>query len=227
MRVRFAGQDLDGFVVERRAEAEHEGRLAPLRRVVSPEPVLTPALLALGRAVAERYAGTLGDVLRLAIPPRHATAEKSLARRGARARRRCPSRARWAGYPAGPSFLRRVASGQAPAASWLALPRTECDPATATGRRRWRWPRRTALAAGRGALARRADHRDVDRVDAALTALLGPGRHVRLTADQGPQARYTAWLKVLRGHVRGRRRHPGRDLRPGARPRPGGLVGRR
>jgi primosomal protein N' (replication factor Y) len=24
---------------------------------------------------------------------------------------------------------------------------------------------------------------------------------VRLTADQGPQARYTAWLKVLRGHV--------------------------
>ena len=28
------------------------------------------------------------------------------------------------------------------------------------------------------------------------------GRHARLTADQGPQARYTAWLKVLRGHVR-------------------------
>ena len=24
---------------------------------------------------------------------------------------------------------------------------------------------------------------------------------MRLTADQGPQARYTAWLKVLRGHV--------------------------
>ncbi len=45
------------------------------------------------------------------------------------------------------------------------------------------------------------DHRDVARVDAALTAALGPGRHVRLTADQGPQARYTAWLKVLRGHV--------------------------
>ena len=30
----------------------------------------------------------------------------------------------------------------------------------------------------------------------------GPGQHVRLTAGQGPQARYTAWLKVLRGHVR-------------------------
>jgi primosomal protein N' (replication factor Y) (superfamily II helicase) len=32
--------------------------------------------------------------------------------------------------------------------------------------------------------------------------LLGAGQHVRLTAGQGPQARYTAWLKVLRGHVR-------------------------
>ena len=31
--------------------------------------------------------------------------------------------------------------------------------------------------------------------------MLGPGRHTRLTADQGPQARYTAYLKVLRGHV--------------------------
>ncbi|GMA39892.1 hypothetical protein GCM10025883_19370 [Mobilicoccus caccae] len=45
------------------------------------------------------------------------------------------------------------------------------------------------------------DHRDVARVDAALLAVLGKGRHVRLTADQGPQARYTAWLSVLRGHV--------------------------
>jgi len=60
----------------------------------------------------------------------------------------------------------------------------------------------TSLAAGRGALIVVPDHRDVDRVDAALASLLGPGRHVRLTAGQGPQARYTAWLKVLRGHVR-------------------------
>ncbi|MCU1537835.1 MAG: primosomal protein, partial [Humibacillus sp.] len=59
----------------------------------------------------------------------------------------------------------------------------------------------TALAAGRGSVLVVPDHRDVDRLDAALTDVLGKGRHVRLTADQGPQARYTAWLKVLRGHV--------------------------
>ena len=64
VRVRFAGQDVDGFVLERRATAVHEGKLAPLRRVVSPEVVLTPRLLTLCQEVAARYAGTLGDVLR-------------------------------------------------------------------------------------------------------------------------------------------------------------------
>lgn len=78
VRVRFAGRDLEGFVVARRAEAEHEGRLTPLRKVVSPEPVLTPEILDLCRAVADRYAGTLSDVLRLAVPKRHATAERNL-----------------------------------------------------------------------------------------------------------------------------------------------------
>ena len=43
---------------------------------ISPEPVLTPEIFDLARAVADRYAGTLADVLRLAIPPRHATAER-------------------------------------------------------------------------------------------------------------------------------------------------------
>ncbi len=204
VRVRFAGQDLDGFVVGRSAVAEHEGPLSALRRVVSPEAVLTPALLALCTAVAERYAGSLGDVLRLAIPPRHARAERALTQAGAPDPKALPAPGAsvaqaWAGYPAGASFLRRLAAGEAPAASWLAAP--SVDPARD-------WPTAlagaagTALAGGRGAVLVCPDHRDVDRVDAALTALLGPGHHVRLSADQGPQARYTAWLKVLRGHVR-------------------------
>jgi primosomal protein N' (replication factor Y) len=201
VKVRFAGQDLDGFVVERKARADHDGRLAPLRRVVSPEPVLTPALFALAREVAERCAGTVGDVLRLAVPARHAAAEKALTMdppvpdplpvvSG-------PGPA-WSRYAAGPAYLARLTAGESPAASWLALPAT--DPAAD-------WPAALAaaaaatLASGRGSVLVVPDHRDVARVDTALTAALGPGRHVRLTADQGPQARYTAWLKVLRGHV--------------------------
>src|SRR5215212_2788889 len=62
VKVLFAGRLVDGFVVERVEATEHGGRLAFLAKVVSPEPVLHPEVLTLARAVADRYAGTLGDV---------------------------------------------------------------------------------------------------------------------------------------------------------------------
>ena len=200
VKVRFAGQDVDGFVLARAASADHEGTLAPLGKVVSPEAVLTPEVLALVRVVASRYAGTLADVVRLAIPPRHAAAEKNLPTDvPSRDVVQAPQPGPWLTYPAGTSFLRRIASGDAPAASWLALPGqhqgADWTVALAVAAA-------TSLAAGRGSLIVVPDHRDVDRVDAALQSVLGPGQHVKLTAGQGPQARYTAWLKVLRGHVR-------------------------
>ena len=80
VRVRFGGQLVDGYVLDRIERSEHEGRLAYLDRVVSAEPVLHPEILALCRDVADRYAGTLTDVLRLAIPPRHARVEAAAGR---------------------------------------------------------------------------------------------------------------------------------------------------
>ena len=75
VRVRFAGQLTDGYILERTDSSEHQGRLSYLERVVSAEQVLTPEIAGLARAVADRYAGTLADVLRLAIPQRHAATE--------------------------------------------------------------------------------------------------------------------------------------------------------
>jgi primosomal protein N' (replication factor Y) (superfamily II helicase) len=75
VRVRFAGRLTGGFLLQRAEASEHEGKLAFLERVVSPEPVLTADVFRLARAVADRYGGTLADVLRLAIPPRHAATE--------------------------------------------------------------------------------------------------------------------------------------------------------
>ena len=75
VRVRFAGKLVDGFLLERAEQSDHEGRLAYLERVTSSEPVLTPEIADLAREIADRYAGTLADVLRLAIPPRHARVE--------------------------------------------------------------------------------------------------------------------------------------------------------
>ncbi|HCG57335.1 MULTISPECIES: primosomal protein N' [Brevibacterium] len=78
VRVKFAGKLRDGFLLERVESSEHIGPLATIERITSPVVVLTPELLRLGSATARRYAGTLSDVLRLAIPPRHARAEKAV-----------------------------------------------------------------------------------------------------------------------------------------------------
>src|SRR5439155_1643568 len=75
VRVRFSGRLIDGFLLERLEKSDHTGKLMRLERVVSPERVLTPEILRLVAAVAARYAGTRADVLRLAIPPRHAKTE--------------------------------------------------------------------------------------------------------------------------------------------------------
>jgi primosomal protein N' (replication factor Y) len=205
VRVRFAGKTLDGFVLERTAEAEHRGRLAALQKVVSPEPVLAPELARLCREVADHYAGSMADVLRLAVPPRHATAERTVppaADPGEEPAGEAVDEplddSAWLPYPAGPAFLRRLADGEGPAAAWLALPDAGSDDG---------WPLALAQAvaatrrSGRGAVVVLPDHRDVDRLGEALDRVLGPGSYVRLTADQGPQRRYADWLRVLRGHV--------------------------
>uniref|UniRef100_UPI003570CC68 primosomal protein N' n=1 Tax=Nocardia jiangxiensis TaxID=282685 RepID=UPI003570CC68 len=80
VRVRFSGRLIDGFLLERLERSDHTGTLMRLERVVSGERVLTPEILRLITAVAARYAGTRADLLRLAIPPRHARTEMGPAR---------------------------------------------------------------------------------------------------------------------------------------------------
>lgn len=77
VKVPFGGQMLDGYVVERAEDTEHQGRISALKSMVSGVPLVSPDALDLYRRIADYYAGSLGDVLRLAVPPRHAGAEKS------------------------------------------------------------------------------------------------------------------------------------------------------
>ncbi|MDJ0381008.1 primosomal protein N' [Streptomyces sp. G-G2] len=191
---REGGGLIDGFIVERRADTDYNGPLAALAQVVSPEAVLGPRMLALARAVADRYAGSLADVLQLALPPRNARAEakpspEPLPVPGV------PEPGGWQRYPAGPAFLRSLAGGAAPRAVWTALP----GPGWADELAR---AMAATLASGRGALAVLPDGRTAARVDAALTALLGEGHHALLTAESGPEKRYRQWLAVHRGSVR-------------------------
>jgi primosomal protein N' (replication factor Y) (superfamily II helicase) len=198
VRVRFAGRLVGGFLVERvaqSAEAASGRRLATLDKVVGPEPVLAPQVLTLARAVADHYAGTLADVLRLAVPPRHARVEAQAPGEPVLPPSAPDGSDGWNRYTAGPAFLRQVAGGRAPAAVWTALPGPSWPDEIASAVQ-------TALAAGRGALVVVPDHRDVARVSDAVAQRCGPDRHVVLTAEAGPAQRYRAWLQVRRGTVR-------------------------
>ncbi|GAA3684409.1 primosomal protein N' [Nocardioides ginsengisoli] len=215
VKARFAGQEVDGYVVERAAASDHDGTLMPLRRLVSPEPVLSPAVAELCRRVAERYAGVSADVRRLAVPPRHATTEREPTP-PAPPLRYDPAAAdrAWAPYPAAAPFLAHLRNEHPPRAVWGAGPGDD-------------WPTllahlaASALAAGRGTIICLPDHRDVARLDAALLDLLGPDQHVALQADRpsglsespaqrgphaaelsGPAKRYREFLAVSRGERR-------------------------
>ncbi len=190
VKVRFAGQDVDGYVVERADKTDHTGTLQPLRRVVSPEPVLAPEIARLSERLARRYAGARSDVLRLAIPPRHATTEKQPSAPAPSPPQ--PTTDGWSSVEHADAFLRRLAEGGAARAVWSAAPADD-------------WPAMlaevvaTTYSVGRGALVCVPDRRDVTRVDTALRELLGEGHHVCLTADGGPAARYRDFLAVSRG----------------------------
>ena len=230
VKVRFAGREVSGWVLGRARTPQHDGTLAPLRKVVSAEQVLTPQVAALARAVADRYAGTLADVLRLAVPPRHARVE-SEPDTGTMGTvpivpPPSPDTGAWSSYRGGEAFCRHLRVGRAPRAVWSALPASSrygqprevppskvvsgSDARTPTNE----WPVAVAQAvaacvlSGRGALVVVPDARDVTRVCDALAAVGLPERQrgrrggtVRLEAAMGPAPRYRAFLAASRGRA--------------------------
>ena len=232
VRVRFAGQDVEGFVLERRDSSDHPGRLAPLRRLVSPQVVLTDQVRILARAVADRYAGTLSDVLRLAVPARHARAERSVPGPGSGTEPGSgtdpgtgPATGNGSGagngLPAGtgPSPDRAGGAGDPRlATAWDPYPagRAFLGRLASGGSPRavwtalpgpsWTWAIAAAVGAavdsGRGALVVVPDHSDLQALVPAVAARLGPSGFSRLEAGQGARSRYAAFVSLCRGTTR-------------------------
>ncbi|MBA2418700.1 MAG: primosome assembly protein PriA, partial [Nocardioidaceae bacterium] len=116
--VRFSGKLVRGFVLERIAESEHEGSLGRIAKAVSPEVVLRPDIIALVRQVADRYAGTFSDVVRLAVPPRHARTEQRVSSPTPPGSLPPLDISPWERYDGGAAFARDLAAGRAPRACW-------------------------------------------------------------------------------------------------------------
>ncbi|MGO4186710.1 primosomal protein N' [Pseudarthrobacter sp. TAF60_1] len=221
VKVRFNGQELTGFIMERTAESDAGHTLVPLQKVISPVAVLTPAVRDLVSAVAARYAGTVSDVLRVAVPPRMARLEKDFLADAATEAGAPPSGPEtagtdphaasgdsaagpgsigdgWAGYRNGPAFVRHLQDGGSPRAVFSPL----------QGYGQAAWPRLIAeavaavRASGRGAVVVVPDYRDLNQLEKALLEVLPAADIARLTADDGPTPRYRNFLRLLAGSAR-------------------------
>ncbi|MDU0477774.1 primosomal protein N' [Staphylococcus chromogenes] len=197
VRVRFGGRLVDALLLSRHASSEHLGQLKWIERVISPEVVYPKSMAHLVESLCARYAGTRSDLIRAAIPARHAGAESAdfttpwedlgTAHE--------PDLSEWAMYRHGPSFVDAVLGGKTARAAWQCLPGKSPFLAIA------------ALVAkvaidGAGAIVVVPDQRDVDRLESELKVWLSPKHITVLNASLGPQARYRRYLSVLNGQAR-------------------------
>lgn len=75
--LRGGSRFVDGWVVDRVEKSDFTGTLQPINKVISGLPILSACTLELARHIATRQAGSVSDVLRLAIPPRYVRTEKT------------------------------------------------------------------------------------------------------------------------------------------------------
>ncbi|MFT2751270.1 primosomal protein N' [Clavibacter sp. Sh2088] len=214
--LRSAGRVADGYVVEVGDGQGYDGALSEVEQVVSPLPVLRPEIWTLAREVADRQAGTVSDVIRLAVPPRQVRVEKAhLAALGAAADAdpvEAPEDPAGVAEPAdavpealppvdgyAPGTLDAVVDGSGRAAV-DAIPEVVELPGGA-----WagRWAVTLAqaaarvLASGRSSVLVVPDYRDQDQLEAALAAHAPAGSVLRTDARQSGPDRYRSFLAGL------------------------------
>ncbi len=187
VRVRFAGRLVNGFVVGIESESEHDVR--PIERILGPDAVLTAEVSELAERVAEHYAGSVHDVLRFAVPPRHARAERALDGESSAARWQTVAPDRWSRYQHGERLCQRLASDEPVRAVWSLAPASDwVDDVEALVRTR----------SDGGVLIVAPDATDVQRMQARMA----DADPAILLADHGPERRYRQFLRILRGHTR-------------------------
>lgn len=196
VKVPLAGRQATGWVTEVGNATGHAGRLSEIARLVSPLPVLAPEVLALCREVAAATAGTVADVIRLAVPPRHARVEEAADLTALPVTAPLGPVAGWPRYIGGEALLRHLRAGANPRAVWTALPGVAGEhPA-------WMLelhaPIAATLASGRRVLVVVPTTREAERLAAVLAPL---GTVVLQHGELKPAARYRAFLTALAGRA--------------------------
>ncbi|WP_343061348.1 primosomal protein N' [Corynebacterium anserum] len=213
VRVRFAGRLVDALIIERRRTSDHGGSLRPLERVISPIVVCPPHMWRLVTTLARRYAGNRSDILRTALPPRHASAEKAGLFGGGKAWENLygslVSKEELAeaayfdatsvleNYSYGTGFLSAVLEGKAVRASWISLPGSEphYDAAALAAATMWN-------GGDSGVLILAPNHKEVERVSHHLRRWVSGAQITQLTAQESPAVRYRRFLSIVEGQAR-------------------------
>ncbi len=195
VRVRFAGRLMDACVVRRVADSDI-AKLTPIDRVVGTVPMCTTETLRLITATAHRYVGTFWDVVRTAVPPRHARAESALPTRTAWVGPEFSGAQAWAGIGHSAGLMTRLAGDEPVRAVWNAIPGVSWTDQVAD-------LVRVVTAAEHGSvLVLVPDAADVDRMLASIPEGVAAGAVATIGAHAGPHARYSAFLKAMRGAAR-------------------------
>jgi primosomal protein N' (replication factor Y) len=192
--LRTAGRVIDGYVVDIDSEDDADRPLSEVESVVSAVPVLPERLHALARRVADRAAGSASDVLRLVIPKRQVRVEKA-----------------WTGdtpavVPEAEALVRAedivgVYDGLGAVLETGGRAAVEATPLIADGVPAWALLLAASaarmLASGRSSIIVVPDHRDLDRLLAALEDLVPGEAVVRHDSRQTNPDRYRAFLRTL------------------------------
>ncbi len=213
VRVRFNGKLVTAIVLQRLAHSDFDGELMPLNAVFSPEVVIPPQTQALIDRVAVHYAGYRPDIIRSAIPTRHARVEKQRAANRSKNSTNPDQAAAptweelgklnvadldlspWQRYRFAESYINAVLAGRTARAVWQPVP----------GENHYDLLARLAIKiaySGGGVLLVAPDTRRVARLEAAFTQLISPRQLTVLTGDLSPEPRYRRYLDILHGQGR-------------------------
>lgn len=203
VRVLFGGRKLLGWVVGFSESVERPERVGPILEVVGAVALLSPEVHRLARLSADRWIGSLSDVLRSAVPPRQARVEAAVL--SALPLPPPPvvapeiDPAVWDYYTDSRTFLahlgrRRPTQKTAHRAAVTVGPGH--DPV-----RMLADVILTVAAADRGVIAVVPDARDLQRLSALLVHSASADAVAVLSSDLSPSTRYRNFLRVLRGEV--------------------------
>ncbi len=212
--LRSGRRQIFGWITGLSSESEYQGRLSALSALVSNAPLLAPEIWQLAQAAAERAAGNPSDVLRLAIPTRHAGAEKKFFEQqntsicdiktppqAENARVEIPAPELVLDPP--PAYAVTEISEQLLAGNKIAFSMSGAMTRLDTGSWVESWALQLAHTAaavwqlGRSVIVCVPDYRDLSQFEETLQALKIDDAAVRVDAKQSQAKRYTQHLRAL------------------------------